>query len=86
MHEKCRIISLEQRRRIQLLLLMHKKNKDVTMHKVFSRNTRQSNRLYSKLIIMRVLYISVVPILSVLNFVFEIIDTPDLYTFKTRLK
>ena len=56
------------------------------MHKVFSRNTRQSNRLYSKLIIMRVLYISVVPILSVLNFVLEIIDTPDLYTFKTRLK
>ena len=42
MHAKCKIISLEQRRQIQLLLLMYKKSKDQSCHKVFPRNTRES--------------------------------------------
>ena len=36
LYSRCKIISLEQRRRNQLLLLMYKKSKDVTMHKFFS--------------------------------------------------
>ena len=48
LHEKCKIVSLEQRRRQQLLMLMYKKSKDYTMHKVFPRNTRASNRIVFK--------------------------------------
>ena len=48
LHEKCKIVSLEQRRRQQLLMLMYKKSKDYTMHKVFPRNTRRSNRIVFK--------------------------------------
>ena len=48
LHKKFKIISLEQRRRIQLLLLMFKKRGDVTMHKVFARNTRVSRRTVFK--------------------------------------
>ena len=40
LHVKCKIVSLEQRRRHQLLLLMYKKSCDVTLLKVFPRNTR----------------------------------------------
>ena len=39
---KIKTVSLEQHGRIQLLLLMHKKSKDITMHKVIPRNTRRS--------------------------------------------
>ena len=48
MHAKCKIISLEQRHRIQLLLLMYKKSKDQSCHKVFPRNTRESVRIVFK--------------------------------------
>ena len=48
LHARCEIVTLEQRRRIQLLLLMNKKSKDVILHKVFVRNTRESNRIIFK--------------------------------------
>ena len=48
LHEKCKIVSLEQRRRNQLMMLMYKKSTDYTMHKVFPRNTRGSNRIVFK--------------------------------------
>ena len=48
LHEKCKIVSLEQRRREQLLMLIYKKSTDYTMHKVFPRNTRESNRIVFK--------------------------------------
>ena len=47
-HAKCKIVSLEQQRRVQLLLLMYKKSKDPGLHKVFPRNTRASNRIVFK--------------------------------------
>ena len=48
LHTKCKIVSLKQRRRQQLLMLMYKKSTDYTMHKVFPRNTRESNRIVFK--------------------------------------
>ena len=48
LHAKCNIISLEQRRRIQSLLLMYKKSKDLSLHKVFARNTCGSDRIVFK--------------------------------------
>ena len=48
LHEKCKIVSLEQRRRQQLLMLMFKKKSDYTMQKVFPRNTRESTRIVFK--------------------------------------
>ena len=49
LHSKCNIISLEQRRRIQLLLIMYKKkSKDVSLRKFCPRNTRGSNRFVFK--------------------------------------
>ena len=39
LHVKCNIISLEQRRRIQLLMIMYKKIKDLSLHKKCARNT-----------------------------------------------
>ena len=48
LHLKCNIISLEQRRRIQLLLLMYKKSKDVSLHRVYPRNTRASQHVRFK--------------------------------------
>ena len=48
LHKKCKIVSLEQRRRMQLLSLMYKKSKDLTLRKVFPRNTRESVRLVFK--------------------------------------
>ena len=48
LHEECKIVSLEQRRRQQLLMLMYKKSTDYTMHKVFPRNTRESNHIVFK--------------------------------------
>ena len=48
LHEKCEIVSLEQRRRHQLLMLMYKKSTDFPMHKVLPRNTRESNRIVFK--------------------------------------
>ena len=48
LHDKCKISSLEQRRRVQLLQLMYKKSKDITLCKVFPRNTRESGRVVFK--------------------------------------
>ena len=48
LHSRCKIVSLEQRRRAPLMLLMYKKSKDITMHKVFARNTRVSRRIVFK--------------------------------------
>ena len=48
LHARCKIVSLEQRRRVQLLLLMYKKSKNVFLRKVFPRNTRESNRIVFK--------------------------------------
>ena len=62
LHAKCRIVSLEQWRRIQLLLLMYKKSKDRSLHKVFPRNTRGSARIVLRLINTKALCINVVRI------------------------
>ena len=48
LHTKCNIICLEQRRRIQLLLLIYKKSKDLSLKKVFPRNMRASNQFVFK--------------------------------------
>ena len=45
LHAKCNIISLEQRKRNKLLVLMYKKSCDVSLHKVFPRYTRRSIRI-----------------------------------------
>ena len=47
-HSICKLVSLEQRRRIQLLILLYNNIKDVTMHKIFHRDTRRSRRIDSK--------------------------------------
>ena len=47
-HDRCKIVSLEQCQSVQLLSLMYKIRTDVTMHKVFPRNTRRSTRLVFK--------------------------------------
>ena len=47
-HKRCKIVSLEQRHRTQLLLLMYKKSKSLALHKVFARNTRESKRVVFK--------------------------------------
>ena len=48
LHTKCKIVSLEQRRRTQLLLLMYKKSKDLSLLKVFPRITSGSQRVVFK--------------------------------------
>ena len=48
LHKKCKIVSLEQRRRMQFLSLVYKKSKDLTLRKVFPRNKRESVRLVFK--------------------------------------
>ena len=45
LHSRCNIISLEQRRCIQLLQLMNKMSKDMALRKVFPINTRGSTRI-----------------------------------------
>ena len=47
-HKRCNIVSLEQRRRTQLLMIMYKKSKDLSLHKVFPRNTGESKRVVFK--------------------------------------
>ena len=90
LHARCKIISLEQRRRIQLLLLMYKKSKDVTMHKVFPRNTRGSNRVvfridnYKGSLYKRSPYFQGCKLWDELSH--EVIELPDIFTFKARLK
>ena len=90
LHSRCNIISLEQRRRIQLLLLMPKKSKDVSLHKIFVRNTRGSNRIvfktdhYEGTLYKRSPYFLGSKLWDALPIVD--IDLPDIFSFKKRLK
>ena len=69
---------------------MYRKSKDVTMHKVFPRNTRQSNRIvfttdnYEGPLYTRSPYFVGSKLGNQLPQ--EIIDITDLYTYKPRLK
>ena len=90
LHVKCKIVSLEQRRRNQLLLLMYKKSCDVTLLKVFPRNTRRSTRTVFKIanyqgaLYKRSPYFVGAKLwddLSVAD-----IELPDIFLFKARLK
>ena len=67
LHEKCKIVSLEQRRRQQLLMLMYKKSTDYTLHKSSLGILEKAIVLYLKLIVMKVDYIKEVHILLVPN-------------------
>ena len=90
LHERCKLGSLEQRRRVQLLLLMYHKSKDVTMLKVFPRNTRKSRRVvfrtdtYEGGLYKRSPYFQGCKLWD--NLALDDIDLPDIYTFKARLK
>ena len=90
LHKKFEIVSLEQRRRIQLLLLMYKKSKDITMHKVFARNTRVSRRIVFKTdgyqggLYKRSPYFVGCNLWD--SLALDIIEMPDIVSFKTRLK
>ena len=44
LHLKCSVISLEQRRRNQLMIMMYKRSRDLLLLRVFPRNTRESTR------------------------------------------
>ena len=48
LHSRCNIVSLEQHRRSQLLLIMYKKSRDRSLLKVFPRNTRRNNCIVFK--------------------------------------
>ena len=90
LHARCKLVSLEQRRRIQLLLLMYKKSKDVTMHKVFPRNTRRSKRIvfrtdnHEGTLYKRSPYFKGCKLWD--NMSLEDTELPDIFTFKARLK
>ena len=93
LHAKFKIVSLEQRRRVQLLLLIYKKSKDASMHKVFPRDTRISRRIvfrtdhYEGSLYKR-LYKRPYFVGSKLWDALpqDIIDLPDIFSFKTRIK
>ena len=90
LHAQFKISSLEQRRRIQLLLLMYKKSKDRSLHKVFARNTRRSNRIvfntdqYEGSLYKRSPYFQGCKLWDALP-VCDI-DVLDIFTFKQRIK
>ena len=69
---------------------MYKKSKDVTMHKIFLRNTKVSRRIlfktdsYQGSLYKRSLYFVVSNLWDTLSL--ETIDLPDNYSFKTRIK
>ena len=90
LHDPSKIISLEQRRRIQLLVLMYTKSKDVTMHKVFANDTRNSRRIVFKTdskeggLYKRSPYFIGTKLWNLLPN--DVIDLPDIFTFETRLK
>ena len=69
---------------------MYKKSKDVTMHKIFLRNTRVSRRIlfktdsYQGSLYKRSLYFVESNLWDTLSL--ETIDLPDNYSFKTRIK
>ena len=90
LHERCKIVSLEQLRRIQLLSLMYKKHTDVTMHKTFPRDTGRSTRLVFRTdskegtLYKRSAYFIVSKLWDALTV--DTIDLPDIFSFKNRLK
>ena len=90
LHNRCKIVSLEQRRRVQLLLLMYKKSKNVLLHKIFPRNTRRSNRIvfktdqYEGTLYKRSPYFVGTRLWNALQS--DVIELPDIYTFKTSIK
>ena len=90
LHERCKIGSLEQKRRIQLLLLMYHKSKDVTRLKAFPRSTRESRRIvfrtdsYEGGLYKRSPYFQGSKLCDKLAV--EDIELPDIFTFKSRLK
>ena len=90
MHSRCNIISLEQRRRVQLLLLMYKKSKDPGLHKVFPRNTRGSKRLvfktdqYEGTLYKRSPYFVGAKLWDALSL--SDIELPDTFSFQKQLK
>ena len=90
LHVKCNIISLEQRRRNQLLDLMYKKRRDVSLHKVFPRNTRRSIRIvfktanYQGTLYKRSPYFFGAKLWDDLSI--ADIELPDIFSFKKRLK
>ena len=90
LHARCKPISLEQRHRIQLLLLMYKKSKDQSLHKVFHRNTRESVRIvfktdqYEGTLYKRSPYFIGTKLWSAMNN--ADINLPDIFSFKKRLK
>ena len=87
LYDRCKIISLERRRHIQLLLLMYRKSKDITMHKVFVRESRQivfktdtsEGTLYKR----RSFFIETKhwDTLSI-----DVIELPDIFTFNAKLQ
>ena len=90
LHARCKIVSLEQRRRIQLLLLMYKKSKDINLHKIFPRNTRASQRMvfktdqYEGTLYKRSPYFIGCNYWN--NLPIHDIELPDILSFKKRLK
>ena len=90
LHARCKITSLEQRRRIQLLLLMYKKSKDISMLKVFPRNTRRSTRIvfrtdnYEGTLYKRSPYFQGCKFWD--NLPLDVVELPDIFSFKTKLK
>ena len=49
LHKKANLASLEQRRCVQLLILMYKMSKNVENRKIYARNTRQQNKFEFKM-------------------------------------
>ena len=90
LHVRCKIISLEPRRRIQLLLLMYKKSKDISMLKVFPRNTRRSTRIvfrtdnYEGTLYKRGPYFQGCKFWD--NLPLDVVELPDIFSFKIKLK
>ena len=87
---QCKIVSLEQRRRLQLLMLMYKKSKDITMHKVFPLNTRLSTRIvfktdaYEGTLYKRCPYFVCSKLWN--DLAVDIIELAYVFAFKARLK
>ena len=90
LHSRCKIVSLEQRRRNQLLYLMYKKSKDPSLLKLFPRNTRGSMRKvfrtanYEGTLYKQSPYYTGAKLWDALSVVD--IDLPDIFAFKARLK
>ena len=90
LHSKFKIVSLEQQRRIQLLLLIYKKSTDISMHKVLPRGTRNSRRIvfrtdnYEGRLYKRSPYFVGSNLWDALPQ--DTINLADIFSFKTRIK